>query len=305
MASGPTSLIECFDQELPTLDAHPMPYKSAKPSGESTKLAVPPLILRHVSWKQFSGLADETFTSLTNNRQSENPIATTFSKLPLQTESDVVYASLLYVIEPIMEILQVLYPDQWTTHTELHDKASEKRESLEDPKTKVTKDVIRYDLVFKSTARHPNPGKTIAVIEYKRRELIRPNYFQDAIIPDSSTPAQINKLKKQSTDMGVEGLLKSNGLSYCKQVCRYAQISKCKHVALFNWQHLLLFDFHQLSASMNGSFKDKPNTFAAGDEAKISWVCEGAPSVPFMEQGFIRKVLLGWILRAFEDSRNQ
>ncbi|KAI4926260.1 hypothetical protein J4E85_006552 [Alternaria conjuncta] len=305
MASEPTSLIECFDQELPTLDAHPMPYKSAKPSGESTRLAVPPLILRHVSWKQFSALADNTLSSLTNNPQSENSISTTFSQLPLQSESDVVYASLLYVVQPIMEILQVLYPNQWTTHTELHDKASEKRESLEDPKTKVTKDVISYDLVFKSTTQHPNPGKTIAVIEYKRRELIRHNDFQDAIIPDSSTPAQINKLKKQSLDMGDQGLLKSNALSYCKQVSRYAQISKCKHVALFNWQHLLLFDFHQLSASMNGSFKNKPNTFAAGDEAKISWVCEGAPPVPFMEQGFIRKVLLGWIIRAFEDSRNQ
>jgi len=160
-------------------------------------------------------------------------------------------------------------------------------------------------LVFKSTAQHPNPGKTIAVIEYKRRELIRHDDFADAIISDKSTPAQINNRKKQSTERGAGGLLKSNGLSYCKQVCRYAHISKCKHVALFNWQHLLLFNFHQLSASMNGSVKDKPNTFAAGDEAKISWVCEGAPSLPFMEQGFIRKVLLGWLLRAFQDSKNQ
>jgi hypothetical protein len=64
-------------------------------------------------------------------------------------------------------------------------------ESLEDPATKQTEFVVRYDLVFKSTAQHANPDKTIAVLEYKRRELIRYNDFTLAMISDRCIPTNL------------------------------------------------------------------------------------------------------------------
>ncbi|KAI4632145.1 uncharacterized protein J4E87_001616 [Alternaria ethzedia] len=191
-----------------------------------------------------------------------------------------------------MEILHVLYPGKWTIHAELNDKKEPHRlESLEDPGTKQKEFAVRYDLIFKSTA---DPDKTIAVLEYKRRGLIRYNDFELAIVSNNASLNEIG-LRKEKASTG--NLLKTNGISYCKQVCLYAQISECKHVALFNWQHLLLFDFHQLNTG-----GDK--AYTAGEEAKITWVHEDHTR-GFMERALIRKTLLGWLLKAFEDFESQ
>jgi len=40
----------------------------------------------------------------------------------------------------------------------------------------------------------------------------------------------------------------------------------------------------------------------ASDRPKVSWVHEGDDGHGFMEQGLIRKVLLGWLIKAFEDA---
>lgn len=301
MTSPPASRIDCFNQGLPVLGVDTTTYKSVKPSSESTSKAKPPLILRHVPSKHFWDLADNTLRAptFTNHCQSNSPIATTFSKLPLESESDVVYASLLYAISPIMEILQVLYPDQWTMYTELNDRG----EILENPGTNGTEAVVRYDLIFKTTAGHLNPGKTIAMIEYKRRGLIRYDDFMEVIVSDDALPAEINKVKIDSQNRSRS--LKTNGMSYSKQVCRYAQTSKCKHVALFNWQHLVLFDFHRLNSGTDKANRNKGESFTAGDEAKMSWVYERGAREGVMEPGSIRKALLGWLLQAFNDCGSQ
>jgi hypothetical protein len=104
--------------------------------------------------------------------------------------------------------------------------------------------------------------------------------FEGALAAEGAPP------KKKSKNSP----LKANAVPFCKQVSAYAIQTQCKHVALLDWDNLVLFEFHQMNKRL------------VGDEAKVSWVHEFEQGIGFMEKGFIRKVLLGWLLKAFEDA---
>lgn len=87
--------------------------------------------------------------------------------------------------------------------------------------------------------------------------------------------------------------LDQNALSYTKQVAAYALRTKCKHAAILNWNHALFFEFNNLDGAPENS---------AGDEARLIWATE---DTDFKEEhvphDFLRKMMLGWTLRAFKD----
>ncbi|EFQ90261.1 hypothetical protein PTT_13124 [Pyrenophora teres f. teres 0-1] len=165
---------------------------------------------------------------------------------------------------------------------------------------------VRLDLVFVTTKEHDKgEEQKIAVIEFKRRGLINPEQFKDAILTGDPSQQEINKKLAKA---GTKTLLKENAEVFCKQTSAYAYMSACKHVALSNWDHLVLFEF----ASLNSKGKDD---YSAGDTANISWVYENSSvleehsmhrqlymKLGEVKVGTIRKALLGWLVQAFEDS---
>lgn len=200
-----------------------------------------------------------------------------FDRLPLDSEADIVVASQLYLLPPLMYVLQESSEDMWTIKSEL-------------PKTLASKKTIRYDLVFRTCSTHHNPNTMFAIIEYKQLGMIRYEDISGAILEEDATDQDIAYQKSEATE------LKLNGLTYLKQASTYARESGCQHVAIFNWEHLVLFDFYKMSRS--------GKSFTAGDEARISWVTEAkeCPDLVYrMEHGYIRKVLLGWLLEAYDQ----
>ena len=228
-------------------------------------------------------------------------MASEFKSLDLLSEEDVVSAFNLYMLAPMMEILKVLYPEaMWRVSSECTDARLKKGDSAkgkDNDKNKATakEDLtgnLRYDMIFHQPAVNGEQGATIAIIEFKKPDQIRYGDFQEALMSAEETKTSGGKMKKKKLKFE-DNALHGNADSYTKQVCKYASSRKCRHAALFNWDHLLIYDFFEL-----GNFRP---IGTAGEEAKLVWVHEGAEIGQHAQIGLIRKAMLGWLLNAFKD----
>ena len=205
-------------------------------------------------------------------------------------ESDVVHEFCTYVWLPVHTALDDLYGEQWTRHTECLD-------SLKGSIGVGTKGNIRYDMLIRTAPTYSaSPNKPIAVIEFKKPRNIRYTDFKKALLDYPSTPKQIQTLKDDADDEANETLLRDNALPYMKQISTYAATSASPHVILSNWDDMLVFNFHQLH---------QPNGSTAGEVAQLVWVSESKNETPQVNSSKFLKVLLGSLLRAFEDAKLQ
>jgi hypothetical protein len=117
--------------------------------------------------------------------------------------------------------------------------------------------------------------------------MIKYDDFESGLMSDESS---VEKVDAAVVAAEAELKLVNNADSYSKQISAYSKGEACRHVALFNWDHLLLYKFNQ-----KGSGGD------AGSRAHLSWVNEEGGSGAFMQRCHIRKAMSGWILTAFED----
>ncbi|KAF1848883.1 uncharacterized protein K460DRAFT_269035, partial [Cucurbitaria berberidis CBS 394.84] len=200
-----------------------------------------------------------------------------------ETEADVVEASALYILAPIYEILHELYAGKWVrsaerTHVTPNEEAEEK-------------ECVRYDLTFQTPSYNGIQGETIAILEYKKRNMIRYDDFKATLLSAHASEITIQSLKDEIEDQDKETYLQRNAQAYSKQVCKYAATSRCQHVALFNWDNLLLYRFDRAKIGKGDT----------GDQANLTWVNESGIGGKFVQKCYIRKAILGWILKAFED----
>jgi hypothetical protein len=270
--------------------------KSVRASGTTTKKTPPPQMLFYSSIAEFAEYADLLLEHprLQKKLLDTRTISAKRPEIKQDNEAGVVLASMTYIFDPITEVLHAMFPGKWSLHTEYTH--TEKDIEVENESRKVStpsrESVLRTDLIFKISGSED----IIAVVEFKRRQYIRYTDFEGAIVPQDIAEEELRKKQSRLKKLG-ETLLKSNAESYGKQVKAYAIRTKCKHIALFNWEHLLLFNFDPViprtAIGVPGSANDRP---------KVSWVHESDEGVGFMEQGLIRKVLLGWLLKAFGDA---
>jgi hypothetical protein len=130
---------------------------------------------------------------------------------------------------------------------------------------------------------------TVAILESKRRGQLRYSDFEGATVAENATGTEIkNKIeasKEEGGDFGPDQtLLQSNGRWYFKQITTYAISRETQHVALFDWDNLVLFHFDDL--------KEK----SAGDTASYQWIENKGSG---LEHATIRATLLGWLVDAF------
>jgi hypothetical protein len=312
--SGPTTIIGSFNQNLPNLaPSSTGKYVRVSPSRPTTANAKPPLVLLCGS---SDSLALKTDTALDvpivkNSLRKNNVMHTDLgSSFPLENEASVKDASVQYILSDIYEILNILYPGKWRVRPEcnnvsLHKTVPKKVEDTdlddEQPKTKKRKtkdggaegnedgepENVRYDLIFEEIPEDGEMAKTVAVLEYKKTWMIRYADFKDGLVPDNA-PENTQDLLKMAL---LKPLIRDNGATYLKQVSTYSSTRKCPHVALFNWDHLLLFEFTGLGYGI----------LAAGDRAHLIWVSEQKRSDDLhVNEGPIRKALLGWLLGIFD-----
>lgn len=286
MATAPDlspTVLECFNQKLPQLRRGPMQYKTVKASSTTTAIAVPPHVLlckQHDSFQQFAeGCLKAERTQ--KSRLSQQPIGPEFGQITLDSEADLVFASSLFVIKPILNIISIWYGDNVTVTTEFTAKAD-----LLEGNEKAT----RVDLVFRSA----KDNRIILLVEYKRRELIKYELYHRALLPKEGTSDNEIRAKIREVTASDKGtFLYQNALYHTKQVALYASQNNCEDNALLNWDHLLLYEFNKRSErTATGT--------AAGEIADLTWVSESRDlDGEHVNEGNIRKVLLGFILRVF------
>ena len=289
---GPPTHRDCFSQPLPQLTkGSGVRYRSVGASGATTNNATPPSILLNISAAYLENRAEKYLDEHKDNLRSKLPISTTFPSFTLDSENDVVTASYTYIILPIMEMLRIKYGDKITLRTELTEKAMIKVEKIVEDEV-VVESVIRYDLVFKGSRSSAHAPRTVAVLEYKRRKMLRYTDFKEAIIPFNYKPADYNEAEYNLRRDGT--LLMMNGISYSKQAAQYARTTNCGHVAIFDWENLVLLGFHELKQA---------GDFTAGKHALIAWIHESplTNAGRFIQKKHIRKVMLGWILQALDQ----
>jgi hypothetical protein len=278
MSTTPT-ILECFDQRLPLLTRSKHTCEKAKSSGQTTRDARPLKYLHPQSSEKFTDITEALLQSdkirlsgLRNLRLSNE-----LEELSLDKEAGVVCASLIYVILPILEVLRELYPGRWVVRSEhstqvnssLGDFAEDKKKknqlmgALEKPSGNRAA-TLRYDLIFQTSHKHETPGKTICILEYKKREQVRYSDFQDALATDNESLERIKRHLEDETEP-MFTMLKANGEGYIKQLVAYAAEENCRHATLFNWDPLLVLDFTEL---------DPARKNRAGETAVLSWVNE-------------------------------
>ncbi|KAI4675027.1 uncharacterized protein J4E88_007931 [Alternaria novae-zelandiae] len=307
-SSSPPTILESFQNKIYVLELDDkVTVKTVKASGATTKNTPPPEMLFYTPIVEHETTADEFLNQpMLNQILGSRTISAKRPEIKQDNEAGVVLATMTYVLDPITEVLHAMFPGKWTLHSEQtqveknaqknaqkdEQKDAEKDTEKDAEKEKVGESALRTDLIFKTSG----SKETIAVVEFKRRQYIRYKDFEDAIVTTNPTLEDRKKKQADLTWKGTGTLLTGNAEPYCRQVRAYAIRTECKHVALFNWDHLLLFDFDPVKPKMNG----KPASASA--RPKVSWVQESDEATGFMESGLIRKVLLGWLIKAFKDA---
>lgn len=299
----PISILDSFNKDIPHLnrDSDKIKYKSVGESSETTKACVPPRVLlcsRPDGECKWIKSAENTLRKLSNTDFENKELPFVFPELALNTEAELSSAADNQVLLPIFEILHKRWGCQFICRKET---SPEKVDGSMDTS-------MRFDIVYETA----NGKELIMVLELKRRELIRYSDFalsEDDACPsglmadDSSLDAiqkRLGEIKRSAGKFAWD----DNAIPYLKQVCKYANGTSgkgCPYVALFNWDHLLLFKFDEANL---GSKKAK-GVPTAGETAELTWISEhnavhNRDSGGFIRKAGIRKALLGFMLEAFE-----
>jgi hypothetical protein len=280
--------MECFHQPLPQLLRGHLEYKSVAPSSTTTANAVPPYALLCKSHSLFLKYAEDYLKEdrVKESEYSSQQIGPEFEQLTLDNEADLVLASHLFVIKPFLNILNIRYGKNFTASCE----QTAKKDLLGE-----SGNSARMDFVFRSA----KDNQIVFVLEFKRRELIRYDDYRGALLPEDAKDIEIQaKIQEAEAALVEDGdddiLLGDNAMSHTKQLAMYASQNDCEHVALLNWDHLLLFEFNKRSEA-------EATETTAGETAGLTWVSEHRElECEHVNQGNIRKALLGFALHAFE-----
>jgi hypothetical protein len=294
------TVIECFSRNLPNLkETRLRNYRSVAASSTTTAAATPPGVFFCSSPKDLTGFADIILAhkATTDAAGGTRRIASDFRQWSKDSEQDICMAASVYIIEELCEILTIGYPNGWVLSNECTDRklnktanqipaAKTKGKQAASPQKEEESEIenLRYDMVFHAPSTNGEEDKTIAIIEFKKPQQIRYADFKSALLVRNSG-------KKRASQFA-NGPLRGNAMSYSKQVSKYAAQQDCRHVALFNWDHLLLYNFTDLNTGQD----------TAGKTAGLTWVCENKKiEGEHIFYAPIRKVMLGWLLQAFGE----
>ncbi|OAL02307.1 hypothetical protein IQ06DRAFT_292998 [Phaeosphaeriaceae sp. SRC1lsM3a] len=203
-------------------------------------------------------------------------------------------ATAILVLADSYEILNIFHPRRWGHRSEAKNITTKKivpegKGKGKASDTEAVMDHVRYDLIFYAVDNRGRPRETIAILEYKKPNMIRHSDFKDALVSKDALPGEVWRTKRKAG-------LKQNALMYSKQLSVYASTQSCQHVALFNWDNLLLF---------TSNVDDDSEDFTAGDEADLIWISETGSDSQGVNMCPIRQAMLGWLLRAFRDPFSQ
>ena len=239
---------------------------------ETTMATPPPKIWFRVYAGEYEDIADQHLRQQhIRNALSRAFLPSQESPLCLASESDIVRASALWFLHPVIKAMQTLVPGATCA-------------------AEVVEPGVRCDVLIKVGSLN------IAVLEYKNRGYLSREDFSQGLVEDSSernTAEILRKMEpsksKTATQSKTDSRLGGNATILTKQAGAYATRFGTKYVALFDWDSLFLWNFAALKFT-------SPRTGIHGNWAYGTWV-DGRDR--------FRRVLLGFFLKAYLERKTK
>lgn len=261
------SLFASFQETLLPLPALPInwtvPKLNENSGGSGTKAADAPALWLDRSLQDYTQLADDLIQKLeVATVLRETCLPALWNPCPLQTESNVMTASHLWLLHPVIIALQAQYPNV--------------KCDTESPKDNCRCDIIIHD-----------GDKALVVIECKRRAYLRKREFNAARADEHDAEGiKTMMAKRYENDNNRGSYLDGNARYLSKQAAAYSLKWQTRFVVLFDWDSMFLYNFAGMNLGMDNSEPE------AQDWAYGTWV---------KRRVHYRKALLGFILAARAD----
>ncbi|KAI1313502.1 hypothetical protein F5Y03DRAFT_389802 [Xylaria venustula] len=222
----PPTILRSFEESLPLYqDDNSSLSTDIQLSGESTRRTDAPKFWTNVGDSYWEKGASTLGNKRYHNHLKHLDFEFIYRKeqaIELLVEGDVTRAAALYLLHPVNQVLSALKPNTRC----LSEHAANR---------------IRTDVSYRIS------GSTFAVIEFKKRGTIRLNEFAAACrLIDNNQPnrqTQINQYIEEASSNRDRTFFKGNSLKMMKQAANYAVKEGTCHVALFDWDCLVLITF--------------------------------------------------------------
>lgn len=251
---------------------------AASISGDSTRRTDPPYFAQSVDSTTWRNSGQAVIGQIPANSQNPNVPGVTIDTEQIsgkedafyhQHEGDVVRAAAIYLIHPVNQALST-HPNIMSTYKCLSEAAT----------NRIRSDITYYKFTQQGT-------RPCAVVEFKKRGVIIENEFRAAAkVQQPPTAQQADAFIQQAMQARLEEntFFQGNSRILLKQASSYALEHNIKHVALFNWDFLVLIRFSQL---------DKANDFA-GKYVETT-------VIGLNDSANMRKALLGFLVEAYNS----
>lgn len=278
------TLYASFTEEVLILTPPPnklyVPPIDLSKKGSSTQQARVPVVWFPRPESEYAQLALQTIeTKDVKDELRRSYLPAPYAPCVLRSETDIVQASVLWLLHPVIKALQALHPEVQCA-------------------AEVTIDDCRCDALISID------GRSVAVIEYKNRGNIRWNDFASGLIKDYSKQNRLEIIDKIAKGRVTDekSYMQHNAVCLTKQAAAYATKWKVRYVALFDWDHMFLWNF----AGMN--FQSSQSSGSSRGSGGASGVVPGHADWAFgtyvRERLDYRSTLLGFVIEAWNNKKS-
>lgn len=154
---------------------------------------------------------------------------------------------------------------------------------------------VRCDIVFRRTSNSPSTRvmRSFALLECKKRGMIDTSEFRRAEQVISETNKETD-ITARAENLKARSYFSGNALTLIKQAGGYACRYGIQHVALFDWDHLILVKFTGVQVAMSKSSRQSQGV---GTKCKVA-------IIPASESHSMRPALLGFLEEAHYETRH-
>lgn len=277
------TLYDSFMNEVLLLAPKPVslrPPIDLNRKGPSTRAATCPVVWVEKAVGDYTNSADQVIQARRRELRASY-LPAPYVPCVLHTETDVVQASVLWVLHPVIKALQAEFPRAECA-------------------AEVTLGDCRCDALITID------GDAMVVLEYKNRGYIMRPEFYTGCITDPS-PANRTAIDQQifiGQNTADNSLISHNAAVLTKQAAAYATKWQTRYVALFDWDGLFLWNF----AGMR--FGPAPKLGRGAPAAAVPALApdghaEWAYGTWVADREDYRAALLGFVLHAYRDKRDR
>ncbi|KAH7412321.1 hypothetical protein DE146DRAFT_628294 [Phaeosphaeria sp. MPI-PUGE-AT-0046c] len=212
---------------------------SAQPSSGTVGKQKLPVVLVKVKWEHYYTKGTELRTSkkARNNKLLTTQYAPTSLDTANETEQDAWKITDAHIVQPVLKAMNQMYP-----HLALQ---TFNENPLGDAEV-----LLRVDIAVKPTKQADK--RPVMLIELKRCYYIHDEEFEDASRPAEGIEEEVERIKKLKIPK-VKGKVtspssisvQSNAYPFVQQATAYYTKSGCRFVALCDYEHLILLEYHE------------------------------------------------------------